>query len=421
MTKSMFSSAIALALIAGSASLASAQANNRGYTDMIVFGDSLSDTGNSQALTSAVPILNARPVHPYYDNGRWTNGPSQNGFRLENRPNPLAPIAAQATLGNTAYGGVWHETLARRMGIPVAAPVGAGVGPFGGVSRNFAVGGATTDTGTVDTAFGNTTYQVVRNMGYQVGTQYLAGNPTISSSTLYVMYGGGNDIRNAALDETVNTPATQNRVRAVALAAARQQKNYIQQIVNKAGGANAAVNVMWPNVVPLHLIPDFANTADPVTNVRRQLSQIAVQAFFAEWSLNLTQLRTANPGLNLMGIDLYNFFLQVRDTTNFPNHPLGGLDQVTPVTTTNLPLTGFSDPIFRPQLNASLGGLITTPVVNPDAYMFWDPVHPTAIVHDTMGLFAFDRLTNAVPAPSAIALMGLGGLVASRRRRPAAA
>jgi MYXO-CTERM domain-containing protein len=210
-------------------------------------------------------------------------------------------------------------------------------------------------------------------------------------------------------------------MRAVATAAARQQKNYIQQIVNKAGGANAAVNVMWPNVVPLHFIPDLANTADPTTNSRRVLAQIGVETFLAEWSLNITQLRTANPGLNLMGIDLYNFFLQVRDTTNFPNHPLGGLNQTTPVTNTNLPLTSFSDPIFRPQLTASLGGLITTPVVNPDAYMFWDPVHPTAIVHDTMGLFAFDRLTNAVPAPSAVALLGLGGLVAARRRRTVAA
>jgi phospholipase/lecithinase/hemolysin len=209
MKTSTSSYAVALALIAGAASLAAGQTNARGYTDMIVFGDSLSDTGNSQALTSVVPILNARPVHPYYDNGRWTNGPSQNGFTLENRPNPLLPVAAQATLGNTAFGGVWHEALARRMGIPVAAPVGRGAGPFGGVSRNFAVGGATTDTGTVETAFGNTTYDVVRHIGHQVGTQYLAGNPTISSSTLYVMYGGGNDIRNAALDETVNTPTTQ--------------------------------------------------------------------------------------------------------------------------------------------------------------------------------------------------------------------
>lgn len=46
-----------------------AQAIN--YTDMVVLGDSLSDSGNLYALTG-----NAVPVSPYYANGRFQNGPS---------------------------------------------------------------------------------------------------------------------------------------------------------------------------------------------------------------------------------------------------------------------------------------------------------------------------------------------------------
>ncbi|MFM7750944.1 MAG: hypothetical protein ACKPB0_11095, partial [Opitutaceae bacterium] len=61
---------ITLALALALGSIAAAQ--NRTFTNVYVFGDSLSDTGNLFAATSALGAAN--PPAPYFQ-GRFSNGP----------------------------------------------------------------------------------------------------------------------------------------------------------------------------------------------------------------------------------------------------------------------------------------------------------------------------------------------------------
>src|SRR2546423_4952500 len=97
------------------------------FSSIILFGDSLSDSGNDRARTNSKSGgLVDYPSHTFnYDNGRFTN---------DNATNPAS---------NT-YVGVWHEQLARTfLGLPAAAySLGGGL--------NYAFGGARTTNGTHD-------------------------------------------------------------------------------------------------------------------------------------------------------------------------------------------------------------------------------------------------------------------------------
>ena len=65
--------------------------------------------------------------------------------------------------------------------------------------------------------------------------------------------------------------------------------------------------------------------------------------------------------------------------------------------------------------DACLG--VSTICANPDKYLFWDGIHPTAAGHRLISDAAFNVL--AVPEPETYALMlaGLGLLAARARRR----
>src|SRR3954470_16072550 len=97
------------------------------FTRVVVFGDSLSDTGNVRARTSAKSSgVIDYPSHTFnYDNGRFTND-------TETDP------------ASHTYLGVWHEQLARSfLGLPAASnSLGGSAG------LNYAFGGATTKNGT---------------------------------------------------------------------------------------------------------------------------------------------------------------------------------------------------------------------------------------------------------------------------------
>ena len=76
------------------------------FSTIILFGDSLSDTGNVFHATSAVPGTAAIPISPPYFRGRFANGP------------------------------MWIEELANALGLQIAPSLDGGT--------NFAFGGALT-------------------------------------------------------------------------------------------------------------------------------------------------------------------------------------------------------------------------------------------------------------------------------------
>src|SRR6476646_496811 len=128
-----------VALVTGGGLLASAQQPTPTFSQIVVFGDSLSDTGNvrqrTNDLTNGVVDY---PSHSFnYSNGRFTN---------DDQTDPAS----------STYLGVWHEQLAATfLGMqPAEFSLGGGL--------NYAFGAATTNNGTHDetvvtTPFGDVT------------------------------------------------------------------------------------------------------------------------------------------------------------------------------------------------------------------------------------------------------------------------
>jgi phospholipase/lecithinase/hemolysin len=225
------------------------------FTKIVLFGDSLSDTGNVRARTNAKSGgLVDYPSHTFnYDNGRFTN---------DDQTDPAS----------TTYFGVWHEQLARNfLGLPPATySLGGGL--------NYAFGGATTMDGThdetaVSTPFGDIVI-TVDDMGKQMD-DYLASE-VVDPNALYIVWGGSNDLRND--DSAASVTATAARATAL-----------VSRLVH-AG----AQYILVPNVVPLGDIPAYANDPPHIAALNK-----ASADYRAELNADLTALQStlASQGL----------------------------------------------------------------------------------------------------------------------------
>ena len=170
-------------------SLSAVLAHAQTYTSIVVFGDSLSDTGNVAHLTELkYGVRIPGPLADYTD-GRFTDGTN------------TVPAAHN-------YNGVWVEQLAAMLpGRPAVTDSLDG-------GTNYAYGYARTGAGTAPLTFGssNQFLVIVDNIGQQI-TDYLATKPKITNTTLFVVWGGAidllnatstKDVFNAALNQTGN-------------------------------------------------------------------------------------------------------------------------------------------------------------------------------------------------------------------------
>jgi phospholipase/lecithinase/hemolysin len=190
----------------------SAFAQVRDYTRIVIFGDSLSDTGNVAHLTEAkYGVRVPGPIVDYTD-GRFTDG-------YDTIP------AAQN------YFGVWIEQLAASM--PSRPEVKNSLDGGTNYAYSFAFTGS--GTSTLQLGGGQITVEV-ENMGRQV-TDYLATHPRINSKTLFVVWGGAKDVLNA-------TSPTQ------IVNAAIQETLDIQRLI-----AAGATQILVLNLPPLGLTP----------------------------------------------------------------------------------------------------------------------------------------------------------------------
>ncbi|HVT11047.1 MAG TPA: SGNH/GDSL hydrolase family protein [Fimbriimonadaceae bacterium] len=157
---------VCIALGLAIAACASAQLQIR---RLIIFGDSLSDTGNLSSLTGGL-----YPGAHYY-NGRFSNGP------------------------------VWVERLAADLGIVIPAPSRLG-------GTDYAYGGATTANG-----YSNL---IIPNMGTQLN-MYLSVH-TPAPTDLFILLGGANDLFNGSTDPTGSVSNIMNEVGRLYNAGARK-------------------------------------------------------------------------------------------------------------------------------------------------------------------------------------------------------
>lgn len=293
------------------------------YTKIVVFGDSLSDTGNDAAISKAAFTVNAQVPGPAtgYTDGRFTDGTD------------TVPAAHN-------YFGVWLEQLAAMLPAKPAVLNSLAGG------TNYAYGFATTDMGTSTFTYGpgNALSFKVNNMGQQV-SDYLATHPTIDNKTLFIVWGGANDLINATSAQDIAN-------------AAQRDAGIVQTLIN-AG----ATEFLIPNLPPLGLVPRFngsAATSTPATQ--------AAAGFDQALALYLGALPAANSGktLHLYQLDTYTLFNTI---VAAPSNK------------------GFANVTMSAQGNST---------INPDTYLFWDDLHPTTYGHDQLALAAFAALSTPV-------------------------
>ena len=192
---------------------AAAVARAQQYTKIVVFGDSLSDTGNDAVLSFfqfGIPIPGPAAD---YTLGRFTDG-----------PDTLPPALN--------YFGVWVEQLATAL--PSHPMVVASL--EGGT--NYAFGFAKTGDGTTLLTFEPGASIEVENLGQQID-DYLATHPHIDNHTLFVVWAGANDVLEAGSAGDV-------------VDGAWDEVQDIQRLI-RAG----ATQFLVPNLPPLGLTPRF--------------------------------------------------------------------------------------------------------------------------------------------------------------------
>jgi phospholipase/lecithinase/hemolysin len=239
------------------------------------------------------------------------------------------------------YFGLWIEQLAAML-------------PSKPIIRNsldggtdYAYGLATNGSGTTLFTFGSTNeYSVsVNNIGQQI-SDYLATSPTISNRTLFVVWGGANDLLSAT------------SVDAVVTAAINQAIN-IQRLID-AG----ATQFIIPNLPPLGAVPRL--NGSPATSVPATAASVLYNQVLAG---ALGILRDLNFGKRLQFVQL-DVFALFNEIIASPSEYL----------LTNV--TGIS------QGNST---------VDPDTYLFWDDLHPTTRAHNILAVTAFGMLPQREP------------------------
>jgi phospholipase/lecithinase/hemolysin len=309
-----------------------AQQPTPAFSQVIVFGDSLSDTGNVRDRTSSISSGRVSyPSHTFnYSQGRFTN---------DDNTDPPSVL----------YAGVWHEQLAQTFLLlpPAAYSLGGGA--------NYAFGGATTNNGThdevaVSTPLGDVTI-TVDDLGKQMD-DYLATH-AVDPLALYVVWGGGNDLRND--DSSGNVTATAARATALAGRLANAGAQYI----------------MVPNVPPLGDIPRYLNDPARVTSLNLASANYR-QELNADLDALLGSLAPQGITPTIYRPDSWTNTIRIfSDGRRY----------------------GFAN-TYAPAQGAN---------VLADLFLFWDDVHPSTSGHYQLAKAAYDTIVLP-PAPLSKAL-----------------
>jgi outer membrane lipase/esterase len=282
------------------------------YTSIVVFGDSLSDTGNVADLSEAKYGVRIPGPYADYTDGRFTDGAD------------TEPAAEN-------YFGVWVEQFAATL--PAKPEIKASLD--GGT--DYAYGFAFTGDGTSVFSFGpsDELSVVVNNIGQQIA-DYLATHPKITDKTLFVVWGGANDLLNATSADDI-------------IDAGINQTLNIQRLVD-AG----ATQFIVPNLPPLGLVPRLngsPTTSVPATKAAELYNQVLAGG--------IAVVRDFNRGkhLTLEQLDVFALFNQIIAAPK------------------SYSLVNVTD---------SSQGM----AVDPDTYLFWDDLHPTTRGHNILATTA---------------------------------
>ena len=323
------------------------------FSNLFVFGDSLSDTGNlagAYAQLAGLPVPTMPPQPP----GSGFNGPYYQNSRASNGP-------------------VWIEYLASGLGLTAAATPAL----FGG--NNYAFASARTGLNW-PTPPGD-----IPGVAAQALALWGSSTPIADPNALYVVVGGGNDMRDARAQYTGMSPGDVAGHGAAAVAAINNLALTLTYLASRG-----AKNVLISTLPDIGQAPEAAilSAAFNLPDLQAASSDAADQ-FNALIASALMSLGTGL-GLHMTLLDMAGL------TDDILAHP-GNFG----ITNTLSPCAGFE---------YSSGASCETS-------LFSDVLHPSGYAHNLIAREALAVLR--VPEPNALTLVGLAMLafVVIQRRR----
>jgi outer membrane lipase/esterase len=328
-------------------------AQTQAYSSMFVFGDSLSDDGNNAIL---LPQFGVPQTVPKYN---------------ADAPAPLVPTGTYVT-NDYSNGPVWVDYLAAALQLPLKPFLADGTG------TNYAYGGAVTGALNVAT-------DPVPTLVDQAGLALITHGGVLPSDGLYVIWGGGNDVRDLgkafSAGQISATDLTNGLLASI---------NNLSTTVSTLAAAGAR-DFLIPNLPDLGLTPaaHFLETTTPGTELfLRGLSVTFNQGIDA-----LIKGGNGQQGFSFTGVDIFALNHLIVD------FPAAGAN-VTEACTSQNNFDGCSD---------------------PQSFVYWDGIHPTTTTHQVIAIAALNAL-KPVPLPASLP-MAAGGIVmlaaVVRRRRSA--
>ncbi len=342
-------------------SLLITSASHAAIKNLVAFGDSLSDTGNVFANSG-----DTFPPTPPYADGNFTNGDN------------------------------WVEHLADLL----AHPQMQHLDPSLSGGTNYAWGGAETGLNVTQTI---TTSGIPFPGSFPVSAQvatYLGdvgGQVTKPNQTLFTYWAGANDflLRNEQ-DPSLVVGNIANDLNALIAAGAKHLLVANLPALDFTPGGSGAV--------PSAFVTSASGTAagpPPVPFNPR------VVDFNTQLDAALDGIEASDPKVQIHRLDVFGLFNDVINEVLNGSGNFGGITNVTtPVIIEPLLLSG--DPNFFTG-------------ADPDASLFWDTVHPTALGHQILGDVAYASLNTSslvIPEPATAGLIAVavGAGIGSRRR-----
>lgn len=307
-----------LAVAAGLAIVIATSAAQAAFSDLFIFGDSMSDAGNNAlslppSATTPVPIPGNTFVPDFpYASGHYTNG------------------------------NVWAQSFAQAIGLQANPSLGGGT--------NFAFGGARTSGP-------SPTPTLLQQLGL-----FSLGHATAPSSALYVVEGGGNNLRDSLGDILVNHADFATTLKNTSTTYAHDMETMVAGLE-----ARGATNIVVWNV------PDIGNA--PSVTALGQLPSFTATALAASMNSALEIALEHDSHVRI-----FDFFGTVDNVIAHPGQ---------------FGLTNVSDAC------AALANC------DPSKYLFWDGVHPTSAGHAILA----QGMLAAIPEPSPYAAL-IAGVIA---------
>ncbi len=263
------------------------------FSGVVVFGDSLSDVGNTanNVFAQLADLFDVGSLDAVI-NGRFSNGP------------------------------VWVEPLSARLGLPGSASSRSDAG-----GDNYAHGGARTGNG-------SRTLGVIDDIGRQV-SDYISSN-TPAGNELLILWGGGNNFFDG-----VGTPAS----------VSADMASYVSALAGDGAQRFLIMNLPRLGEVPRHRGTSTQATLNSQSTAFNDA--LAIEMAALETSLNID--------ITLFDVEsTFDRLLAEPGTFGFTN---------------------TTDPAFD-----------NPAATDPDQYVFWDEIHPTAAAHAVLADAAFVAL-----------------------------